>query len=108
MDLDLTDTSLAELEAQIGQANEALARSGMTDRDISRLADAVERAKAVMTIVTALALNEIRSFNVAEANRNLEGEARQAQRVIRNGFHLQDYVNKYRERIQLAMQKWEV
>lgn len=106
MDLDLDDRSLAELESQVAQAIEALARAGMTDRDISRISEMQsERANAVMTIVTALTLNEIRSFNVAEANRNLEAEARQAQRVIRNGFHLQDYVNKYREQIQLAMRK---
>lgn len=106
MDLDLDDRSLAELESRIAQAIESLLRAGITDRDISRLSELQSgRAKAVMTIVTALTLNEIRSFNVAEANRNLEVEARQAQRVIRNGFHLQDYVNKYRERIQLAMQK---
>ncbi|MBK8203169.1 MAG: hypothetical protein IPK68_12895 [Bdellovibrionales bacterium] len=106
MDLDLDDRSLAELESRIAQAIESLVRAGITDRDISRLSELQSgRAKAVMTIVTALTLNEIRSFNVAEANRNLEAEARQAQRVIRNGFHLQDYVNKYRERIQLAMQK---
>lgn len=106
MDLDLDKNSLEDLNKQIDLIHNDLARAGMTGRDLAKL-DSIQTqsAKATSTIVTALTLNEIRSFNIAEANRNLEGEARKAQRAIRNGFHLQDYVNKYRQHVQQLMEK---
>jgi hypothetical protein len=106
MDLDLDDMQHKELRAQIDSIAKDLGAAGISNRDLAKLeAIQVARAKAVSTLVTALTLNEIRSFNVAEANRNLEGEARQAQRAIRNGFHLQDYVDQYRGHVQQLMEK---
>ncbi len=106
MNLDHDKNSLKELENKIASIQNELLIVGVTKQDVSRLAAIqTQRVKAMSTIITALTLNEIRSFNVAEANRNLEGEARQAQRVIRNGFHLQDYVNQYREHVQRSMEQ---
>jgi hypothetical protein len=45
-------------------------------------------------------VHELRSFTFAEANRNLEEEARIAQREVRRGYHLQTYVDKYLPMVQ--------
>ncbi len=106
MNLDQNEESLEKLNQQIELVQNDMRNYGMTKQDLANLANIqIQRSKAVSTIVTALTLNEIRSFNVAEANRNLEGEARQAQRAIRNGFHLQDYVNQYRMHVQQLMEQ---
>ncbi len=106
MDLDLNESATEALNRQLSEIANELAAAGVSGRDMKELASIqVRRAQAVSTIVTALTLNEIRSFNVAEANRNLEEEARRAQRAIRNGFHLQDYVNQYRLHVQQLMEK---
>ncbi|MGZ3744241.1 MAG: hypothetical protein ACXWRA_10375, partial [Pseudobdellovibrionaceae bacterium] len=105
MDLNLDEEGRHKIAQQIEEHLNYLAQI-MTRKDIIKLASIqTQRYGAVRSLVTALALGEVRSFNTAEANRNLEPEARQAQRAIRNGFHLQDYVNKYREHVQVAMEK---
>ncbi len=106
MVLDQDEIALQELDKQIDEAYNGLVKAGMTNRDLAKLKEIqTRRAEALTTLITALALNEIRSFNVAEANRNLEDEARQAQRAIRGGFHLQVYVDKYREHVRQMMEK---
>ncbi|HEY8272570.1 MAG TPA: hypothetical protein VIG33_16880 [Pseudobdellovibrionaceae bacterium] len=105
MDLSLDENGRHKIAQQIEEHLHQLAQV-MTQKDIIKLASIqTQRYGAVRTLVTALALGEVRSFNTAEANRNLEPEARQAQRAIRNGFHMQEYVNKYRDHVQVAMEK---
>ncbi|MDZ4660396.1 MAG: hypothetical protein SGJ18_02125 [Pseudomonadota bacterium] len=106
LNLDLDADSLRKLDMEISLVNRDLLESGMTSRDLSKLTEIQKQhSKDVSTIVTALTLNEIRAFGVAESNRNLDGPARQIQRTIRNGFHLQSYVDKYLDHIQTMMVK---
>lgn len=89
-------TSLAILSSKIEGTRDKMIRLGVSRRDMARImAIQAERANAVGTIVTGLALNEMRTFFSAEANRNLAKDARVSQRAIRRGFHLQSYVEKY-------------
>lgn len=101
------DWSQAQMHAQLAQIQELLEylrRYGFSPRDIEDFERMrLDRTQTIATLITALTLNEVRSFKMAEANRNLEDEARELQRVIRKGLHLQEYVNQYRPLVQRQM-----
>jgi hypothetical protein len=89
-------TAMTELREKIASVTAEIEQLGVSERDLRRLeVIQEERGRAVGTLVTAVTVNEIRSFAFAEANRNLEEEARVAQREVRRGYHLQTYVDKY-------------
>lgn len=98
--------TMADLSKKIADARDQLLKMGVTRRDMARLhAIQVEKANAVGTIVTALSLHELRYFFSAEANRNLAPEARDSQRAVRRGFHLQSYVQKYMPLVQQQIRR---
>jgi hypothetical protein len=95
-DLNINENELEEATDRIEKVKESLVALGLSPDDLEILVRSeADRAKAVGTLVTAVALNEMRSFSTAEANRNLAPEARQAQRAMRFGLNLQQYVSDY-------------
>jgi hypothetical protein len=96
MTIDITDEQMMVVEGQIQAVHEAFLAMGVLEADLQKLSlIEAKRAETVGTLVTALAVLEIRSFATAEANRNLESEARHSQRAVRRGFGMQKYVNLY-------------
>ncbi len=94
--INLEPERLQALDTQLEDVQKEFTEAGISDRDINTLTlIQAHRAQAVGTLVTALAVLEIRSFATAEANRNLETEARQSQRAVRKGFGLQTHVERY-------------
>jgi hypothetical protein len=101
---DMTEIERQALRKGLDENLAGLQRLGFSVRDLKLLtAIQDDRVRTVETLVTALTLNEVRSYMMAEANRNLEGEARELQRVIRKGLRLQNFVDQYRPLIQRQM-----
>jgi hypothetical protein len=92
----LNGTERQALRLRIASTLTELTRQGVSMRDLEKLmAIQGERAKATGTLITAVTVNEIISLNHPENNRNLDSEARQAQRVVRRRLNLQSYVDRY-------------
>ncbi len=105
LDLALSADEIAQLNSEVTTHLDFLSKHLMK-RDLDYIIEIQEnRREAIRTLFTGLTLNEIRSYMVAEANRNLDAEARLAQRAIRRGFQLQNYVESYQNHIQLVMQE---
>ncbi len=54
-----------------------------------------ERGRSVGALVTALATNDLRTFMTAEANRNLDPEARKFTRHVREGFAIEQMTQRF-------------
>ena len=95
-DPQLDESGVKKAMAKVEMARLELTQFGLTARDINKM-DRLQfkYARAVRSIVTACAINEIRSFMTAEANRNLEAESRRAVVSVRRGFGLQYYTDKH-------------
>lgn len=88
--------TMVALIAGADAARDNLVSFGLTKRDIRKMGYLqLKYARAVRSLVTGVAINEIRSFMTAEANRNLESESRRAVRAVRRGFGLQFYTDRY-------------
>ncbi len=105
LDLSLSDDDLRILDLEISEHYSFLAQRLMK-RDLEKIVQIQNtRRENIRTLFTGLTLNEIRSYMIAEANRNLDAEARLAQRALRKGLQLQSYVDQYENHIQLLMQE---
>jgi hypothetical protein len=92
----LEKAEINKILAQTAQLKATLMTFGLTSRDLDKLeVIQAERAKSVEALVTALALNDVRSFMTAEANRNLDPEARIFTRTVREGFTLEAMTQRY-------------
>jgi hypothetical protein len=101
---DMTELDRQALHQRLDEALANLQSLGISVRDLWIMNGVQnDRVRTVETLVTALTLNEVRSYKMAEANRNLEDEARELQRVIRKGLRLQNFVDQYRPLIQRQM-----
>lgn len=102
----LDERALMKVASDIQVARADLMRFGISERDMKRLGIIeTERAKAIDSLVTALALNDLRTFMTAEANRNLEPEARMFTRSIREGFGLEQMTQRYLLLVQYRIRK---
>lgn len=91
-----TEAALEKMTSELEGIAAHLEQLGLSKDDLAVLSDVeAVRAKAIGTLVTATAMNELRLFSVAESNRNLATEARRAQRAMRFGLNLQAYVEEY-------------
>jgi hypothetical protein len=98
------EAKFIEAAHELQEIHTKLTELGFTPRDIRRLKEIqIERAHAMGRLVTAIALNEVRSFSTAEANRNLEKDARRMARAVRRGFGLQQYTENYLPQVQSRM-----
>ncbi len=90
--------------AEIDQAREKLRTFGLSDSDLNRLtAIQKERARAIGTLITSLAIGEMRAFYQAERNRNLAPSARKIERGIRAGLAMQQYLDRYLPQVQRGL-----
>lgn len=59
----------------------------------------IKRAHTAATLTTGLAVTQIKMLSNAEANRNLQAEAREAQRAVHRGLGIQRFVDTYRTKV---------
>ncbi len=92
----LSEGEAAQLGKEIRNTQSEIQAMGLSDLVMQKLWDVqVRRAHAVSALTTGLAMNELKLLSNAEANRNLQAEAREAQRALHRGFGVQRFVETY-------------
>jgi hypothetical protein len=95
-DPDQNENSIRDLAREVERARDRLAEFGLSSDDIKRLlVIQYDRARAMGTLITTLAIGELRAFYGAERNRNLAAPARVIERTVRHGLGMQKYVDEH-------------